>query len=65
MMWFDLRGDARLGRCTSEGCGGQPIFRLESGGVGSDYCSGCRANIDRLFAASEAAKRDLTQTEAT
>jgi hypothetical protein len=48
MTWFDLRGDARLGRCTTEGCGGQPTSRLEAGGVGSDYCSGCRAAIERL-----------------
>lgn len=47
-MWFDLHGDKRLGRCATEGCGGQPTFRLESGGIGSDYCSGCRARIDRL-----------------
>lgn len=48
MAWFELRGDARLGRCASEGCGGQPTYRLESGGVGSDYCSGCKATIERL-----------------
>lgn len=45
-MWFGLKGDARLGRCATEGCGGQPTSRLEAGGVGSNYCSGCRANID-------------------
>lgn len=45
-MWFDLKGDARLGRCTTEGCGGQPTSRLEAGGVGSDYCSGCREKIE-------------------
>lgn len=44
-MWFELRGDARLGRCATEGCGGQPTWRLEAGGVGSDYCSGCREKI--------------------
>jgi hypothetical protein len=47
-MWFKLNGDARLGRCATEGCGGQPTSRLEAGGVGSNYCSGCRANIERL-----------------
>jgi hypothetical protein len=46
-MWFELNGDSRLGRCTSEGCGGQPTWRLEAGGVGSDYCSGCKEIIDR------------------
>jgi hypothetical protein len=45
-MWFDLKGDDRLGRCASEGCGGQPTFRLEAGGVGSNYCGGCRAKIE-------------------
>jgi hypothetical protein len=44
-MWFDLKGDERLSRCASEGCGGQPTFRLEAGGVGSNYCSGCRQKI--------------------
>lgn len=44
-MWFALKGDERLGRCATEGCGGQPIYRLEAGGVGSNYCSGCQAAI--------------------
>lgn len=45
-MWFRLRGDKRLGKCATENCGGQPAFRLEADGVGSDYCSGCRAKIN-------------------
>lgn len=45
-MWFKLQGDSRLGRCASEQCGGQPTWRLEAGGIGSDYCSGCKALID-------------------
>lgn len=45
MTWFKLTGDARLGRCATEGCGGQPTDRLEADGVGSNYCSGCRAKI--------------------
>lgn len=45
-MWFELTGDKRLGRCASEDCGGQPTWRLESGGVGSNYCSGCKEKID-------------------
>jgi hypothetical protein len=48
MAWFALTGDARLGRCTSDGCGGQPTWRLEAAGVGSNYCSGCKENIQRL-----------------
>lgn len=59
MTWFRLRGDARLGRCTSEGCGGQPMWRLEAGGVGSDYCSGCRQQIDPSLCTCEAIKDDL------
>lgn len=46
-MWFELKGDARLGQCATEGCGGQPTSRLEVEGVGSNYCSGCRSKIAR------------------
>jgi hypothetical protein len=45
-MWFKLGGDSRLGRCDSEGCGGQPTWRLEASGVGSNYCSGCQERIE-------------------
>lgn len=44
-MWFELKGDARLGRCATDGCGGQPTARLEVDGIGSNYCSGCQAKI--------------------
>lgn len=44
-MWFKLKGDERLTRCASEDCGGQPTWRLEADGVGSNYCSGCKAKI--------------------
>lgn len=62
MTWFNLKGDARLGRCASEGCGGQPTWRLEAGGVGSNYCSGCRvqfqgASDSVVFRCDEAACR--------
>jgi hypothetical protein len=46
--WFDLKGDARLGECATDGCGGQPTLRLEAGGTGSNYCSGCAASIRAL-----------------
>jgi hypothetical protein len=46
MSWFELKGDERLGRCATDECGGQPIYRLEAQGVGSNYCSGCRAKIE-------------------
>lgn len=45
-MWFELKGDTRLTCCASEDCGGQPTWRLEADGVGSNYCSGCRERID-------------------
>jgi len=44
--WFKLNGDARLGRCDTENCCGQPTWRLEAGGIGSNYCSGCKAKIE-------------------
>lgn len=48
-MWFELTGDERImKRCATEDCGGQPTWRLEAGGIGSDYCSGCKAKIDNL-----------------
>jgi len=48
-MWFELKGDERITqRCATEGCAGQPIYRLEAEGVGSNYCSGCRARIESL-----------------
>lgn len=31
--------------CASEGCLGHPQYRLEAGGVGSDYCENCAATI--------------------
>lgn len=48
-MWFELTGDERITRrCATENCGGQPTWRLEAGGVGADYCSGCREQIETL-----------------
>ena len=32
--------------CATEGCWGIPFHRLEVDGVGSNYCSGCRAVIE-------------------
>lgn len=46
MPWFRLTGDERISRsCATAGCGGQPTWRLEADGAGSDYCSGCRMLI--------------------
>ena len=47
-MWFPLKGDERLGRCATKGCGGQPIWRLKAAGFGSNYCSGCKEKIGYL-----------------
>lgn len=47
-MWFELTGDQRITEiCATEGCGGQPTWRLEAGGIGSNYCSGCKAKIEQ------------------
>ena len=54
MPWFSLTGDARIHKqCATENCAGQPTFRLESGGVGSVYCSGCHVNIEANATAGE------------
>ena len=60
MAWFKLKGDERLGRCTFEGCGGQPTYRLEVGGVGSNYCSGCRATIEGAIEAERTLMRECS-----
>lgn len=52
--WFDLKGDARLGRCATESCGGQPTLRMEGGGVGANYCSGCAEKIRTMTDTSKA-----------
>lgn len=46
MAWFKLGNDERLKRCATDRCGGQPTWRLESDGVGSNYCSGCKERIE-------------------
>lgn len=46
-MWFELKNDERLKRCATDGCGGQPSWRLEASGTGSNYCSGCKTKITR------------------
>lgn len=47
-MWFDLKGDSRLGRCDTEGCFGQPTWRLEADGRGANYCLGCKSRISSI-----------------
>ena len=45
-MWFELKGDKRLGRCATQDCGGQPTWRFEGDGIGSNFCSGCKSIIE-------------------
>lgn len=46
-MWFELKGDERIKlRCATHGCGGQPTWRLEIDGIGSNYCTGCKVTIE-------------------
>jgi hypothetical protein len=60
--WFELSGDMRLGECASEGCGQQPTYRLETGGIGANYCSACRAKIDRAAALPTPDVAELIET---
>jgi hypothetical protein len=64
-MWFKLSGDARLGACASENCWGQPTWRLEAGGVGSNYCSGCKERIvaSSLGMSPEELRRETAMAE--
>lgn len=55
--WFPLVGDERLKECATEDCGGQPTWRFESGGIGANYCSGCKAKIDEFDTALGMATR--------
>jgi len=36
----------RIQSCASEGCGRVATWRLESGGVGSEYCGECKRKIE-------------------
>ena len=44
MQWTRIspRGNTR---CASDGCPQSAKWHAEAGGVGSDYCSGCRDSI--------------------
>lgn len=46
-MWIEIKSSKR-GICTTDDCLGQPAWRLEAGDVGSDYCSACALEINRL-----------------
>lgn len=63
-MWFPLKGDERIThRCASEGCGGQPTWRLEAEGVGSYYCDGCKEKIKSQAWAARQAHEFAKQNE--
>lgn len=58
-MWFELKGDERITqRCATDGCFGQPTWRLEHEGVGSNHCSGCREKITAFLARTALDKID-------
>ena len=48
MTWFTIPKDYTQGRCATEGCYGVAEWRLEAGGVGSEYCGNCKAWIDAV-----------------
>lgn len=43
--FFRLGGDARLRQCASDGCFQHVSYRMEVGGIGSEYCEHCAKNI--------------------
>lgn len=43
--FFLLGGDARLRQCASDGCFQHVSYRMEIGGVGSEYCTPCAKKI--------------------
>jgi len=48
MTWFNISRDRHIVRCDTEWCEYQASFRLEAGGVGSNYCSACKIKIEGL-----------------
>lgn len=64
MRWFELTGDERITqRCATARCGGQPTLRLESGGTGSNYCSGCAVQIARMEYRARESNREIDELE--
>lgn len=53
--FFELRGDARLRECDTDGCYQHCSIRMERGGVGSDYCEPCARKIATPQPSDEAA----------
>ena len=61
-MWFKLKGDERITqRCATEGCGGQPTWRLEAEGVGSFYCSGCQERMTTIEVSEDVPQMGIDQ----
>ena len=56
-MWIYLKPGERRVHCATDGCEGQPLWRLEVDGIGSVFCSGCRDKIKNR----EWAKRQATE----
>lgn len=46
-MWFLLHTNPLGGSCATGGCLNTPSWRLEAGGVGSNYCHNCKAKIEK------------------
>ncbi|WP_306049155.1 hypothetical protein [Oceaniradius stylonematis] len=62
-MLFRLTGDERVTeRCATDGCGQQPMYRFESGDVGSYYCGAC-ADIMREMAEEERHQEEMRELE--
>ena len=47
--FFRLGGDARLRECTTDGCFQCVSIRVELGGIGSDYCEPCAAQVAAMI----------------
>jgi len=56
MSWFQVSKDYFRGLCASEDCLGVVEWRLEAGGVGSDYCGNCKEKICKISALGELAR---------
>lgn len=48
MSWIKLDAGSTVEDCDSDDCLGWPTHRLEVDGVGSNYCTPCRAKIETL-----------------
>lgn len=46
--WSPLTGDMRLHICASDKCGGQVAWTLEYNDCASEFCTGCKEQIDAM-----------------